>query len=532
MIPKDIPPIVRKILTSRGLKDEKEMRSFLFSGISNLLDPFNIPKLKKACETLKESVVKKEKIFIYGDGDVDGISGVFLLLSFLKGQGVTPSFYLTHRLEKNYEIDASLIKELKEKDYSLFITIDCGISSIEALKKAEEEGIKCIVMDHHISDNPENLPISHIYLSPHKYKWNKDLNYLSGTGIVYKFISGMEQVLPNFKEKKVSEMVEIPCLAALADFVPLVGENRILVKEGLKQLPFTSVKGLTSLLSYYKLSSYISKKDILMRVNPKLNSPGRLGKPEVVLELLLATDTLLIDELVAEIDKLDKERYREVTKIMKKVELPENIKTGFILLKDNLKGFGGIIASRFSGKYNRPFIVCYELDNWIRGSIRAPEGCSLQSFKSDIKQYVDELGGHTQAAGFKCSSKEIKKIKNIWNTTKWKIKKRRDYDSLLDIENLTPSLIKDIFEYLEPFGQGNPIPVFLSKDISIKRIRSVSKNNRKCWTKKNSSLFESYILDGVDIPNNTENTDIYYTPYLRESNGMYRIFLEIIGFKD
>ena len=526
-----IPVLIQEILTARGYKNEEEIRSFLFSGISSLSDPFAIPALKQATEMLADAISQEKKIFLYGDGDVDGICAVFLILSFMNGHGIKTPFYLTHRLDENYEIETSFINELKETGYSILITMDCGISSITALEQAEKVGIKCIIIDHHIGF-PQQLPRSHIYINPFVDKWDNHIRYLSGAGITFKFIAGMEQLLPGgVMGKKVSDMFEVPCLATLADFVPLTGENRIFVKEGLKKIPFTSINGLQYMLNYYNIVSPISTRDIIMKINPKLNSPGRFGKPDITLELLLENNMSEVEKLVEEIDTIDRERYKTVAKIMKEIDTTSDDNNGFILSENDYKGLSGIIASRLSEKYNRPFLVCYEKNNIIKGSIRTPEGYYFHN-TSELKKYMDEIGGHQNAVGFKCSSVYADQLRNAWDATEWHTEEPKTYDCELDIQNLTPRLIKEIFQYLEPFGKGNPVPVFLCRDVCIKNIRVENGPLKRCWIKKKECLFESIITDNIHIPVTEEKTDIYYTPYIKESNGLYRIFLKIYGLKN
>jgi len=269
-----------------------------------------------------------------------------------------------------------------------------------------------------------------------------------------------------------------------------------------------------------------------MKLNPKLNSPGRFGKPDIVLELFLENDLAVIEKLAAEIDAIDRDRYRAVTRIMKKIESTCDTETGFILSSDNCRGFSGIIASRLSEKYNRPFMVCYEKDDFIRGSMRTPEGYYLHTVKCEMEKYMDEMGGHGQAAGFKCSAMHIEELKSVWNSTEWHTDKIKNYDCELDIDNLNPVLIKEIFYYLEPFGKGNPVPVFLCSDVFIKTIRAEEDPSKKFWVKKNGSFFEAVSINGINLTCGQEKTDIFYTPYLRESGGLYRIFLKISGFKN
>lgn len=522
-----VPDIIRKILTARGFESEEDIQTFLFSGISSLSDPFSIPDMKKACQLLMAAAERGEKIFVYGDGDVDGICATFLILSFLDTIGSEASFYLTHRLEENYEIEESFISDLKKNGYTLLITVDCGISSIGALRKAEEYGIKCIVLDHHPAD-PGNLPGFHVYINPCMMGWDESVSNLCGAGISFKFTAGMEQLFPGFRDKKISDMIEIACLATLADFVPLSGENRIFVKEGLKRLHFTSIRGLAAIMEYYNIKPPLYARDITMKLNPKLNSPGRIGKPEIVLELLLEKDEASIRKLIAEIDRIDRERYRQIAKIMKEIEKSGEAETGFIVSGGNCRGYGGIIASRLAGKYKKPFMVCYEKDAKLRGSIRTPDGFYLTGISAEMEEYMDEMGGHRNAMGFKCSSVHMEKLKKIWINARWETDVPMNWDCELELEELSPLLIKEILQYMEPFGKGNPAPLFLCREVCLKSIRSEEPAEKKLWAKKGNSFFEAYIEDSSAFTKTGgEKADICYTPYLREFSGLYRIFIKI-----
>ncbi|MDD3726646.1 MAG: DHH family phosphoesterase, partial [Candidatus Ratteibacteria bacterium] len=282
-----IPPLVKKVLSARGYKTEKSMVDFLYNSTSSLSEPFSIPYLKEACYVLKNTISKKGKILVYGDGDTDGICASFLVLNLLETLGAHFSFRLTHRLDDEYEIEEHLIQELAEHGYSLLISVDCGISSYGALKKAKEYGIKVIVLDHHIGDMSK-LTDYHIYINPWmKKKWPEGTENLSGAGIAYKFVEGMAILVPGLREEKANNFIELVAMSIISDSLTLTGENRILVKEGLRKIPFTPLKGLAYLIEKQKIKEPVYIKDVAMKITPLINSPGRFGKPDVSLKLLM-----------------------------------------------------------------------------------------------------------------------------------------------------------------------------------------------------------------------------------------------------
>lgn len=524
--------LIRKVLSSRGLKSEKEIEEFLHAKISSFSEPFTIPYMRESCEVLKKIILNREKVFIYGDGDTDGICGVFLLLKFLEVVSADFSLRLTHRLDQDYEIEEELITDLRDENYSILISVDCGISSFAALKEAENKGIRCIVLDHHIGSLPQ-LPKSHIYVDPYLTdEWPEGTKNLSGAGIAFKFIEGMSLILPGINEKYFHNFIETVCLSVLADSLPLTGENRLFVREGLRKIPFTVIKGLAYLIEKQNLHPPITSRDITMKINPKLNSPGRLGKPEIALELLMEEDEDRIRELVDEIEKSDRVRYRTVTKEMENLQHHRQ-DTNFIISESISPGICGIIASRLSGKYNKPYLVGAEIEGSLKGSIRAPKGYNLYEKLKPLGEYMLSMGGHQSAMGFKCSTKHIEKIRRFWDEIDWDVQEFKEhYDCELDIEELTPELIKELNEALEPYGKENPAPVFLCRNVVVKNITRTKNEERKFWiTGKNNRMFEAFLSDdSVDIPLNEARIDILYTPCIRAGKGLYNMYLKILRY--
>jgi single-stranded-DNA-specific exonuclease len=527
-----IPTLIKEILTSRGLKTEEEMERFLYSGISSLSEPFAIPGMPEGCNALKKAILNKEKIFIYGDGDTDGISGVYLVLKLLEAVSAEFSFRLMHRLDENYEIEESLINDIKDEGYSVLVSVDCGISSIEALKKAREVGIKCIVLDHHIGD-PALLPQGHVYIDPHlNNNWPEGTENLSGAGIAFKFVEGMGFILPGIREKYFYNFIEITTLSILADFLSLTGENRILVREGLRRLPFTKIKGLEHLLKKLNLRQPLTQRDITMKINPKLNSPGRFGKPEISLSLLMEEDEDSLKGLLEEIEKIDRTRYRTVNKEIQNIN-PEYTDKGFIISETISPGICGVVASRLSGKYNKPYLVGSSSEGLLRGSIRAPRGYNLYEKLKPLSQYMYSIGGHSSAMGFKFPAENLDKIKYLWEGINWQTEELNEYyDCELDIDNLAPEMIKEVNEYLEPYGKDNPPPVFLCRDVLAKSIRRSKNEEKTFWVVgKKNRMFESFLTDSENsLPSDGAKIDIYYTPSVRGDNGLYRLYLRIHNY--
>ncbi|MFN4227268.1 MAG: DHH family phosphoesterase [Candidatus Ratteibacteria bacterium] len=514
----DIPDFLRQILYKRGIKKEKEIEKFLFPSLNDIIEPSKISNIEVASNEIQNSIKNKEKIFIYGDGDIDGIGGVFFILKFLSERNANFNYYLTHRLE-DYEIEENFVDYLLKENYKIIILIDCGISSYKFLKKCAESGIKAIVIDHHQTEI-ENLPTSHIYIHP---SFSSIKNDFSATTLSFKLF---QNLISNYPSLSFKDFISIVGLSTLSESLNLIGENRIFVKEMLKDLKYSNIKGLNFLVSKHLNKEFIEIEDVKRKINPKLNSPGRFGKPEITLNLFLEEEEREIEILLKEIEQLDKKRYQLTQKIIKKIEGQCGFEDRFLVLENLPESLCGIIASRLTEKFDLPFFVASKKGKILKGSARAPEDYDLYTKMKKIKDKFLSFGGHKTAIGFKFSTELEDEIKEYWKSIK--IEKSKDdeyFDIVFNIEDIKP----EIFEYLnllKPYGKGNNPPVFLSKDVFLKKIKKG--DQEKYWVKKNV-IFECEFLNSKKPEEGKK--DIFYTPEIEEIDGYYKITLKIRNFR-
>ncbi|MCM8818201.1 MAG: DHH family phosphoesterase [Candidatus Omnitrophica bacterium] len=513
-----IPQLLKDILYKRNIKIEEEIIKFLYPSLNDLTEPSVVKTIEIATREIIKAIENKDKIFIYGDGDIDGIGGVFLIIKFLKDKNVEFNYYLTHRLE-DYEIEETFVNYLLKEKYKLLILIDCGISSYKFLKRCADENIKIIVIDHHQTDI-EKLPESHIYIHP--FFSSKDIDF-SATGLSFKLFQNLTSNYSNFT---FNSYISIAGLATLSENVDLTGDNRIFVKEMLKDLRNSTINGLNLIVSKYLRENKIESEDIKKIINPKLNSPGRFGKPEISLNLLLEENEKEIEKLLKEIEILDRKRYQVTKKTMKAIENKKSFESRFIILDDFPESLCGIIASRLVERYNLPFLIMSRKDNIVKGSGRSPEKFNLYENMKKIKNKFLSFGGHKNAIGFKFHIEKKDEIEEYWKDLRVFEVKEKYYDALLGIENIKP----EIFEYLEllkPYGKGNPAPIFLSKNVIIKKIKKGEKN--KFWAAKGDVIFECE----TDLLKELEEGEktIFYTPEFEKKDGYYKIYLKIKNFK-
>ncbi|MCM8809128.1 MAG: DHH family phosphoesterase [Candidatus Omnitrophica bacterium] len=516
---KEIPDFLREILYKRGIKKEEEIEKFLFPSLNDIIEPNKIANIEDASKEILNSLKKKEKIFVYGDGDIDGIGGVFFILKFLKERDVNFNYYLTHRLE-DYEIEENFVDYLLRENYKIIILIDCGISSYKFLKKCSENNIKAIVIDHHQTEI-ENLPKGHFYIHPF---FNSFKNDFSATVLSFKLFQNLISNYPSSLSFK--DFISIVGLSTLSENLNLIGENRIFVKEMLKDLKYSNIKGLNFLISKYLNKEFLEIEDIKTKINPKLNSPGRFGKPEITLNLFLEEKEKEIEIIIKEIEQLDKKRYELTQKIIKKTEEEKGFEDRFLVFENLPESLCGIIASRLSEKFGLPFFIASKKGKIIKGSARAPEDYDLYTEMKKIKDKLLSFGGHKTAIGFKFSTEVENQIKEYWKSIK--IEKKQDdeyFDIIFDIEDIKP----EIFEYLnllKPYGKGNKPPIFLSRNVLLKKIKKGEQE--KYWVKKNV-IFECEFLNSKKVEEGEK--DIFYTPEIKEIDGYYKISLKIKNFK-
>lgn len=516
---KNIPEFIIEILKKRNIKEE-EFENFLYPSI-NYLSPLEIiPNIEHATKKIIEFIEKKEKIFIYGDGDIDGIFGSFFWIKFMKEKKVNFEYYLTHRLE-DYEIEENFADYLLKENFKLLILIDCGVSSYKFLKKCAYNKIQVILIDHHLFE-PENIVEKHIYIHP-LFCENRNIEF-SATSLSFKLFQNLISKYSPYP-LTLNDCISLVGLATLGENVNLVGDNRIYVKEMMKNLSFLKIKGLNYLISNQLVDEKIEDtKEILKKINPKVNTPGRFGKPEISLNLLLEENEKEIEKIIKEIEILDRERYKITKKIMKKIE---NMEKRFIILEDFPISLCGIIASKLVEKFNLPFLVMSKKGNIIFGSGRAPYYFNLYENMKKIKNEFISFGGHRGAIGFKFNQEKIDKIMEFWDGIKIEKNDEIYFDTVLEIEKINPEIYKWI-ELLKPFGKGNLPPVFLSKNVLLKKIRKGGID--KFWAKKGNTVFECNILSKEQPDEGIK--DIFYTPKIERKDGYYKITLKIKNFKN
>jgi single-stranded-DNA-specific exonuclease len=476
-------PLVQKLLYYRGIKNKDDADIFVNPKYEEgLHDPFLLPNMEQAVSRILETIEKKEKIAIYSDYDADGIPGGVILHDFFKKIEFENFLnYIPHRHEEGFGLHKSAIDKLAKDSVELIITVDCGIGGVKQAKHASKLGIDLIITDHHEANG--SVPTPAIIVNP-KIDGAKYPNQnICGAGVVFKLVQGLIEK-GNFSlvegwEKWLLDMVG---LATLSDMVSLTGENRILALYGLKVLQKSRRSGLVRLLKRNRvLQRMLTQDDVSFIITPRINAASRMDCPEYAFQMLVFDDHIEADNVVAHLEKLNRERKTEVAKIsktvnarLKKMEIKHVIALGNPHWRPSLLG---LVANSLSDKYHRPvFLWGRDGQGLLKGSCRSDDKIDLiELMSASDSETFSEFGGHKFSGGFAVSQNQVHFLEQRLNDAFEHLGNKREkdptfVDSEIDISEIDYELYRQI-DQLSPFGIGNPKPQFLLRGVSIKEIK-------------------------------------------------------------
>ncbi len=472
--------LLAKILVNRGITTESEIRQFLNPTRKDFYDPYLMPDMEKAVGRILKAIENKEKVLIYGDYDVDGITSVTVLKSFLQERGLKVDEYIPNRLDEGYGLNKPAVEKIAQEKYTLMITVDCGISAIEEVKYANSLGIEVIITDHH--EPGEKLPEA-IAVVDSKRRDNKyPFRNLAGVGVVFKLTQAISQKL-GLEEKEFLKYLDIVCIGTISDIVPLVDENRVIVKLGLRLVEQTRNLGLKTILQasgYQKVDSTT----ISFGIAPRINACGRMGHQEEALKLFLSTDREEVNKLAEKLNEYNKQRQDKEKQIfleaLEKIK-KEAINEDSVMVIDGENwhhGVIGIVASKITEMYFKPSILlCFEGDEG-KGSGRSIPGFDLHEALSKCEENLEKFGGHSMAIGLgvkRDQLEELRKKLDIIAKEKQidKIVSILKIDAQVDLNDINMQIVESL-KHLEPFGEENKVPLFVFKNLKIDSIRALS----------------------------------------------------------
>lgn len=483
--------LLATILANRNIVKEEEIRLFLKPTRNDFHDPYLITDMEKAINRIVEAIEKQQKVTIYGDYDVDGITSITVLKSFLKDRGLEVSQYIPNRLDEGYGLNKNAIDKIHDNGCQLMITVDCGISAIDEIDYANTLGIETIVTDHHEPGN--DLPNALAVIDNKRKDSTYPFRELAGVGVVFKVIQALGIKL-GLKEEAYLKYLDIVCIGTISDIVPLVDENRVIAKLGLLLIKQTQNIGLRSIIQssgYTKIDS----NSISFGIAPRINACGRMGKAEDALALFLSKNIHQVSELTTKLNDYNRLRQDTEKKIFESAiqEIQEkglDKNTAIIVGGHNWHhGVIGIVSSKITEMYFKPSVLLsFEEDGRGTGSGRSIPGFDLHEALSKCTDTIEKFGGHSMAIGitikkekfeaFKNEFEEIAKASNIEE-----IVPIINIDAKIDFSSINKEMVESLKE-LEPFGEGNKMPVFVFKNLKIDSIRALSEGKHLKLTLK------------------------------------------------
>lgn len=472
----NIPGILATLLLNRGIQAEESARRFLEPQLSHLHDPFLMCDLEVAVDRIQNAIHRSEKILIYGDYDVDGNTAVVILRKAFQMLGAHSSYHIPNRLIDGYGLKGSVLEKAAAEGVKLVVTVDTGIKAHEAAEKARQLNLDCVITDHHLPGN--RLPSAVAVVNPKRADCSYPDKHLCGVGVAFKLIQAL--FMKTNKEKYLTSFLKVVAIGTIADVVPLIGENRVFTKFGLKGLQSPFNLGLRSLIEAAGLEGRpITSIDVGFRLAPRINAVGRMGGNHEAVELFEAKNKVEAGQIAAEMNRLNRERQRIGEQILKTIE--DRIGSDDELAKAPIKviegegwhvGVLGIVASNITNRFNCPTLIISKIDGMGSGSGRSPKGFHLMEALNSCRDLFERFGGHAQAAGFQLHSTKLDELRKRINQYALSslgpepLQRYLNVDAEIRLSDLNEVVFRQI-QRLSPFGAENPSPLFVARHLKV-----------------------------------------------------------------
>jgi single-stranded-DNA-specific exonuclease len=519
--------VLARLLIHRDIKNFSQSKLFFRPTIDSLHDPFLMDGMEIATTRVIQALTENQSICIYGDYDVDGTCSTALLYMFLKELGANVEYYIPKRLTEGYGISRSGIDYVKSRDVSLLISVDCGITAVEETKYANELGLDLIICDHH--QPKEQIPEAYAVLDPLKPGCSYPFKYLSGAGVAFKLAQGVSERIG--KRDLPMQYLDLVALAGAADIVPLVDENRVLVKEGLNLINSNPRPGIEALIESSNLNpGNLSSGQVVFTIAPRVNAAGRLGDAERAVELFVTKDKNEAREYAKILEsenyqrrRIDEDTLDEALNIIEN-SLDLDVEIPIVLHQESWHpGVIGIVASRLVEKYYRPTIMLTTVDGVAKGSARSIANFNIYEALEKCKDVLIHFGGHKAAAGLAVEIDKIDEFKERFGQVVRESMTLEDLfpeihiDSPLKFSEITPKFLR-IIDQFAPFGPGNMRPIFLSEGVEIAGNPRIIGNNHLLTSLKQTGSDKVFDAIGFNmgeyydlIKGNHHQINIVYT---------------------
>ncbi len=541
----DIPPLIAHLLINRGITNPQDGKKFLSPGLHQLYNPFLMKDMGKGVERIISALQKKEHISIYGDYDADGITACALLIDFLRSLGIRSSYYIPHRLTEGYGLNPEALKKIAAQGTKLLICVDCGISNHEEIQLASHLGMDTIVVDHH--QVPPLPSPAYAILDPLQPECPFPFKGLAGVGVAFHLVVALRSRLRDSAfwvdgaEPNLLRYLDLVALGTIADVVPLVDINRVLVTYGLRQLVESLRPGIIALKEVSGIGKEeISTGHVAFRLAPRLNAGGRMANGRMGVELLLADEYGKARSIAAELDLANRERqdieeriYREAKEVIERDGFGK--RKSLVLNSDNWHvGVIGIVASRLAEEFYRPAILISLEGDAGKGSARSIVGFHLYEALQECEGHLLTFGGHKYAAGLKISRNKIEAFRDVFEEA---VKRKLEgaastptifIDAEVDLDEITPEFLSYL-SFFPPYGQANPRPIFSTKEkLPIRDIRILAKDTLKFTLSEKQRTYEVIGFGmGALAPQLPDAVRIAFHPKMNDWQGVQRLQLEL-----
>lgn len=540
----NLPYMLASILHRRGITDLKTVHQFLHPQLQDLQDPFLLTDMHKATDRIVQAINAKETILIFGDYDVDGITSTSLVTHFLKSLDADVHYFIPDRVKHGYGFTFSALSDALQCNPSLVITVDCGIVSFDEVLFLQKKSIDVIITDHH--ECKDTVPEALAAINPHRKSDVYPFKDLAGVGVAFKLVTALCEKL-SLRDRYLSYL-DLVCVGTIADVMPLVGENRILVHHGISTIHQSKNLGLLALIETCDLTpEQVHSQSIAFMVAPRLNAAGRIGDAKRGVELFLSHHPLEVQELAKELHTENKNRQAIENEILEKALFqiesdPQYLKEPVLVVygKNWHHGVIGIVASRITERYYKPsFVISFD-DETAKGSGRSISAFNLYESLCHVSAILQKFGGHKMAAGLSLSPENIENFRKEINIFANTVLTAKDltpklfFDAQLQAQDITQEAISSL-SLLEPFGAKNPKPLFCVKDFSIHSLRAVGNDKHL----KLAFSQEHYLFDGIafgmgnlqDELKQGDRMDVAFFPELNVWNQQTKIQFNVKDLK-
>jgi single-stranded-DNA-specific exonuclease len=545
----DISVLKAQLLINRGISDSSSVVSFLSPRLSNLIDPMLLKDMDAAVELILRVIEDRKNITIYGDYDADGITATALLSNFFSSLGIPVSFHIPNRLEEGYGLNPRAVETIAKNGAGLIITVDCGTANREEIELARRLGMNVVVTDHHQVQEDFN-PICPV-INPHRPDSSFSFNNLAGVGLSFFLAIAIRAALRergwfvSRPEPDLKQYLDLVALGTVADMVPLLGQNRILVRAGIEIMKTSVWPGIKALQKISEVgSSDIRANDLAFRLAPRLNAPGRMGKSELAIHALTTDKPPLAIDLARQLHTLNNQRQAIERDILEQIEETivsikdfPNRRTLVFSEEGWHKGVLGIVASRLLEKYHRPTLVLTIQKGMATGSGRSIDGFNLHQALTKLGHLFERFGGHYHAAGFAIKASNIGALAAGLEDLALEGLSEEDLTPAIDIDaevklcDLTMETVREV-RSLAPFGSGNPEPIYYAHSLHVIGSRVVGERHLKLRLKQGRNVMEAIGFGLAEMhPLEGRTINMVFSPAIDQWQGYNRLQLRVIDLE-